>query len=178
MTVSRLSEQKGLDLLLRAFARVRAVVPDVRLVIAGEGAARAAMNADVARLGLSDAVVFLGYVAHRELPALYASAHVFVTTSIYEPFGLTTLEAMACGTPVVVSGLGGAREIVRDGEGGFVRLPHDPEAVAAALTEILLHRQDNPELGQQARQRAEAFSWERTANAIDACYREAMGATA
>ena len=76
MAVSRLSEQKGLDLLLRAFARVRAVVPNVWLVVVGEGPARVAVEADVKRLGLSDAVAFLGYVAHRELPALGRSGQL------------------------------------------------------------------------------------------------------
>jgi glycosyltransferase involved in cell wall biosynthesis len=176
IAVSRLSEQKGLDLLLRAFARVRAVVPNACLVVVGEGPARVTVAADVACLGLSEAVALPGYIAHRELPALYASAHAFVTTSVYEPFGLTTLEAMACGTPVIVSGLGGAPEIVRDGKDGFVCWPHDSGAVAAALTEILLTGEADAELGRRARRRAEAFGWERTADAVEACYREALGA--
>ena len=172
LAVSRLSEQKGLDLLLRVLSAVRARVPSVRLEIAGQGAAREALEADVTRLGLEAAVTLHGYVAHHDLPALYRRAHVFVSTSIYEPFGLTTLEAMACGTPVVVSGLGGTSEFVRDGEEGFVRWPHEPGAFADAVVAILEEPGRGDAMGERARARALALDWTRTTEELERTYRE------
>jgi glycosyltransferase involved in cell wall biosynthesis len=173
LVVSRLTEQKGLDLLLRIVAAVRARVPSVRLEIAGQGSAREALEADVARLGLENAVTLHGYVAHHDLPALYRRASVFVSTSIYEPFGLTTLEAMACGVPVVVSGLGGTSEFVRDDEEGFVRWPHEPAAFADAVVTLLLEPDRAARMGEQARARAVALDWARTTEQLERTYREA-----
>lgn len=174
LSVSRLAEQKGLDLLLSAFALLRKRLPDVRLDIVGEGPERGALEQEASRLGVADAVRFLGYVAHHDLPAYYRRSHVFVSASIYEPFGLTTLEAMACGTPVVVSGLGGAPEIVRDGNEGFVRWPHSRESFADAIANAL---RECEALGERARARALELDWSRSVERVSACYREALEGT-
>lgn len=173
LSVSRLAEQKGLDLLLATFAAVRAARPDARLEIVGDGPARPALEAELTRRGLTEATTLHGYVRHGALPALYRRAHVFVSASIYEPFGLTTLEAMACGTPVVASSLGGAPEFVRDGEDGFVRPPHE-RGLAEATLRVL--GGDLEAMGRSARARAEALSWDRVTEAIEREYDRARGA--
>ncbi len=172
LAVSRLAEQKGLDHLLEIIAAVRTRVPDVRLEVAGQGPEREAFEAEVARLGLKDAVTVHGYVAHNELPVLYRRAHVFVSTSIYEPFGLTTLEAMACGTPVVVSHLGGAPEFVRDGQDGFVCWPHAVGGFAEAVGILLTDMERHALCARHARARAMAFDWKFTVEHLAQCYHE------
>ena len=165
LSVSRLSEQKGLGYLLEAFASVREARPAAQLVIAGEGPARAGLEAEIARRGLADSVTLRGYVPHAELPALYRSAHVFVSASVYEPFGLTTLEAMACGTAVVASSLGGASEFVEDGVDGWLVAPH------AGLAEAMGQALDAPErFAAPARKKALTLSWDRIVTALDAFY--------
>ena len=170
LSVSRLSAQKGLTHLLAAFERVRAVIPDARLEIAGDGPERARLE----RLA-GEGVRFLGHVPHAELPALYGRAAVFVSASLHEPFGLTTLEAMACGTPVVVSPLGGTAELVDEGESGLVRPPHDPAALAGAIAELLGDPARRDAMGRAAAARAHDLDWAKTVDALEACYAEALG---
>jgi glycosyltransferase involved in cell wall biosynthesis len=106
---------------------------------------------------------------------LYSHAAVFVCPSVYEPFGLINLEAMACETPVVASAVGGILEVVEDGKTGLLVPPGKPEALAEALTRIL----DNPELarrmGRAGRARVEArFSWASVAERTEQVYAEAI----
>ena len=173
LSVSRLSEQKGLDVLLAAFARVREAMPRARLEIAGDGPGRAALEAEIDRRGLRDAVTLHGYVRHAALRDLYRRAHAFVSASVYEPFGLTTLEAMACGTPAVASSLGGAPEFVRDGVDGFVCPPHGGELAAAAIRVLT---GDVEAMGRAARARAETCSWDRVGGEVAREYALARGA--
>lgn len=172
LSVSRLSDQKGLEYQVELLKRLRARKLDARLRIAGDGPERSRIESRARSLGVEDHVELLGYVPHADLPALYASASVFVSTSVYEPFGLTTLEAMAAGTPVVVSGLGGASDFVRDGVDGFVRHPQALAAFAQAVASVLEDAALRRRLGESARQRAEQFSWNRVASANRAVYAE------
>lgn len=174
LSVSRLTEQKGIELLVDAFAEVRARAPGARLDIAGEGPSRAAIEARVGALALEGSVRLLGHVPHAELPALYRRAWAFVSASVYEPFGLTTLEALACGTPAIVSPLGGGPEIVRDGREGLVRWPHDRGALAGAMIELLSSAERRAAMGRAARERALELSWPACAARVEACYREAV----
>lgn len=169
LSVSRLSAQKGLDHLLDAFALVRERVDDATLEIVGDGPERERLQR---RAG--PGVRLLGHVAHRELPARYARAHVFASASLHEPFGLTTLEAMACGTPVVVSPLGGTAEFVNDATSGLVRPPHAPARLADGLASILEDPARRDRMGAAAREAALALGWDRTVASLDAVYAEAV----
>jgi len=126
LTVRRLSKRMGHDELLRAFQRVSESDPEVRLVVVGDGPRRSHLEALADRLGLTEHVDFLGYVPDNELPAIYATADVFVLpTQQLEGFGLATLEALASGTPVVGTPVGATTELLsplRDD------LPADPLA--------------------------------------------------
>ena len=159
--LGRLKKYKGVDLVIRAFARVadrRAV-----LEIAGEGDYRPSLEALVASLDLTPRVRFLGFVREAEKLALLRRAWATAFASPKEGWGLTNIEASACGTPVVASNSPGIRESVRDGETGFL-VPHgDTEAMAAALQRLC----DAPDLvarlGERGRRFAETFTWDRAA---------------
>ncbi|MBK8997760.1 MAG: glycosyltransferase family 4 protein [Myxococcales bacterium] len=175
LAVSRLSDQKGLDYLLEVLRRVRVSRPDAVLRIAGDGPERERIARRAELMGLSRHVELLGYVAHAELPALYAAASVFLSTSVYEPFGLTTLEAMASGCPVVVSALGGAGDFVRDGVDGFVRYPQHLGAFSDAVLSVISEPVVRRRMADSARSRAEQLAWAKVTDATVAVYSELVG---
>jgi glycosyltransferase involved in cell wall biosynthesis len=111
---------------------------------------------------------FVGYVPEADLAAMYSAASVFAFPSLYEGFGLPPLEAMACGTPVVVSKSSSLPEVV--GDAGVQVDPHDPEALAGALEQLLLDDTLASELSRQGAERAATFSWESAARKMLAVY--------
>ncbi|MGH7504154.1 MAG: glycosyltransferase family 4 protein, partial [Longimicrobiales bacterium] len=134
----RLVAKKGLDLLLRAVARVAEDVPAVALVIAGDGPDRAAVEATVRALALESRVTMLGHVAHAELENALAPAWVQAVPSIWEePFGLVAAEAMMRGTAVIASDTGGLTETVRHERTGLLVPSGDDAALANALGRLL-----------------------------------------
>ncbi len=131
-----LIERKGVDVLVDAFARLRAEGTCDRLVIAGAGPQRDPLGERASVLGVSQAVEFEGPVEAGRLAHLMAAVDVFVLPSRAEPLGVVLLEAMACGTPVVASRVGGIPEIVGDRCGVLVE-PDDAEALAAGIATVL-----------------------------------------
>jgi glycosyltransferase involved in cell wall biosynthesis len=171
--VGTLEPRKNVPTLLHAFDQLRHDFP-VRLVLAG---ARGWLSEDVFRtlhdLALTDGVDFLGPVPPEELRPLYCGAEVLVLPSLYEGFGLPPLEAMACGTPVVVSSAGALPEVV--GDAGVVVNPEDPDELAEALGWVLGNPAFQAELARRGLRRAAEFSWERAARETLAIY-ERVGA--
>jgi len=160
--LGRLKKYKGVDLVIRAFSRVRH--PDARLEIAGTGDFRAELERLVSSLALDERVRFLGFISEAQKIDLLRRAWSLVFASPKEGWGITNLEAAACGTPVVASDSPGLRESVRDGETGFL-VPHgDVAAMAACLQRFA----DSPDLvrdlGANGRRFAETFTWERAAD--------------
>ena len=134
-TLSRLHRNKGLDVMLRAFARLRAGGGAARLSIAGDGPEMGALKALAAALGLDEAVEFPGWVSP---PADYLSTlDLFVVPSRVEPFGLVVAESMAAGVPVIASRIDGPREILGDGALGRLVPPEDDAALAEAILAAL-----------------------------------------
>jgi D-inositol-3-phosphate glycosyltransferase len=180
--VGRLERLKGVDVAIRALALLRdRQHDDVRLLIVGEDARESGVGdqeqgekdrlKDLAsELGIRDHVDFLGSVAHHELPFFYSAADVCVMPSYSESFGLVGLEAQACGTPVVGSGVAGLRSVVRDEVSGYLVDGHDAAAYAERIGRLL----DNPELAQQMGRRgrllAQRFSWNRTADSLQSLF--------
>jgi type III pantothenate kinase len=164
LAVGRMVERKGFDTVVRALAEV----PRATLVVVGgppaEGLAR---DAEARRLmeiardsGVADRVHLVGGLAHDRLPALYRSARVVVSTPWYEPFGITPVEAAACGRPFVGSAVGGLLDTVQHRRSGLLVPPRDPSALAAALRELLDNPQWAASLGDLAARRAHAtYSW-------------------
>lgn len=138
--VGRVAFEKNIDFLIAAVDQARRKLPDLLLLIAGEGPARAALAAEVAARGLQDAVRFLDYLDRAtELPDCYAAADLFVFASRTETQGLVLLEALAAGTPVLALAEMGTTEIMAPGE-GTVTSPGDPQAFATLMAELLTDR--------------------------------------
>ncbi|MEX2325056.1 MAG: glycosyltransferase family 4 protein [Nitriliruptoraceae bacterium] len=159
----RLEFEKGVHTLLHALQQVQHAAGPTRLVVAGVGSYSPQLRRQVDELGLQADVEFAGFVEDHELKLLYAAADVVVAPSIYEPFGLVAVEAMASGTPVVVGDTGGLREIVADGS-GLMFLPGDADELAAVLIRVLTDRQLAQMLVDQGRTTVtERFNWGRVA---------------
>ena len=156
LAAGKLKRQKGLDVLLDAFARLRARRP-ARLVVLGEGELRRALSRQVRKLGVEDDVAFPGFV---ENPFRYmAAASVFVLSSRWEGLPGVLIQALACGCPVVSTDCpSGPREILADGRYGELAPVDDPEALAAAIDRTL----DRPRNSEALVQRADEYSIERS----------------
>jgi len=164
--IGRLVAWKGFDHLIEAQSRVRREAPNVRLVIAGDGDLRSALEERADRLGLHDCVTFVGAVDRNEVPAYFAAADLVAVPSIrheagfVEGLGYVALEALASGTPIVASNVGGLPEVVRHGETGVLVEDGSPESLASAILTLSRDANLRDRLGRNARTRAlEAPSW-------------------
>lgn len=164
LAVARLVPQKGIDVLVRAAAQL-----DATVLVAGDGPERAALEAEAA-----GRVQFLG--RRTDVPALLASAGVFVLPSRYEGTSLALLEAMGAGKAVVATAIGGNDELVRDGIDGLLVPPDDADALAAALGRLLDDPQLRARLGAAAAARVAAeFSAAGATERVVSVYREILG---
>lgn len=160
--LGRLKRYKAVDLVLRGFAQ--AAIPGARLEVAGAGDFRPALERLAASLDLGDRVTFLGRISEDDKLRLLRRAWALVFTSPKEGWGITNLEAAACGTAVIASNSPGIRESVRDGETGYL-VPHgDVAALASHMRRVALDRSLAERLGAQARSFATGFTWERAAS--------------
>lgn len=158
--LGRLQRYKRVDLVLQAVARLRDQGVEVRLLVGGKGEHRAALEELRDRLGLADRVEFLGFVPEDRKRELLRRSWVHVLTSPKEGWGISVLEAAACGTPSVASDSPGLRDSVRDGETGLL-VPHgDVAALAGALARLVEERPIREAMGQRARSWAEEHGWD------------------
>jgi glycosyltransferase involved in cell wall biosynthesis len=169
LAVARLTPWKGIDGLIRALAQVQVAVPDVRLIVIGDGPERKALEAQAASLG--ETVTFLGAQPPERVHSHMRAATVFVLFSTYEGLPHTVIEAMQAGAPVVVSNAGGNTEVVTHGKTGWVVPKRDERALATAIIEAL----HNPVLANSYAQAAltslHRFSWPRLVNEYDTALR-------
>jgi D-inositol-3-phosphate glycosyltransferase len=180
--VSRLVERKGIADVIAALVDV----PDTELVVAG-GPAAAELASDsearrlqalAERIGVAARVEFRGRVDQASVPALLRSADVVACVPWYEPFGIVPLEAMACGVPVVASGVGGLLDTVVDGVAGVHVPPRDATRLADVLRELLADGQRRARLGAAGAARAHVdYGWERVAAATLDAYRTVLSRT-
>ncbi|MGV9251477.1 glycosyltransferase [Streptomyces sp. NPDC003697] len=179
LACGRLVPRKGYDQAVRALARI----PDTELVVAGgpppdrlhtEPEARRLLEL-AERKGVGDRVRLLGAVDPRRMPALMRSADLVLCTPSYEPFGIVPLEAMACGVPVVATGVGGHRDTVVDGHTGRLVPAGDPPAIAAAVRDLLGSDRTRRHYGAAGRERVLArFTWRHVAGGVEAVYRRVV----
>lgn len=167
--VGRLAPEKGLPVLLAAFALLKERLPRVSLVLAGDGPLRA----DLERRAPAG-VRFAGYVQGVELARLYASADVFAFPSTTETYGNVLLEALASGLPVVAPLAGGLKENLKPGENGLAALPDNPADTAHCLMEILTRPELAARLARAARSHALGRSWERALAVVPAGYQAVL----
>ena len=163
-TVAILRPQKRLDVLLEAFVRVLATVPEARLVIVGDGEERDDLQSRTTALGIQDSVRFTG--VRQDVATVWRSADVAALSSDYEGTPLSVLEAMAAGVPLVATEVGGMRDIAGDDgrRHGVVLVPRrDPDALGSALVGLLTDPTLRRQLGEAARARAGDFTGERHA---------------
>jgi len=183
--VGRIEPLKGVDTLIRAMAIVRKTCKTFRcphyLVIIGGDPEEdpEEMSAEMSRLqglcqtlGLSEMILFLGKRGQMTLPYYYAAAEVVVMPSRYESFGMVALEAMACGTPVIASRVGGLAHLIQDGETGYFVPSQDPEALAEKLRLVFVDNELRTRLGAQAASYARDFCWESISSQIVEVYEE------
>lgn len=177
--VGRFDPRKGIETLVRAVgcSELRDK-EDLRLIIGGgsrpgesDGIERDRIEGIVRELGLSEITTFPGRLDRDTLPIYYAAADVTVVPSHYEPFGLVTIEAMACGTPVVGSDVGGLQFTIVPEETGLLCPPKDEVAFARAIDRILSHPERSKQMGKAARKRVETmFSWDGVALQLSQLY--------
>lgn len=183
--VGRIEPLKGIDVLIEAMALLLKDKDELSdeiclCIIGGDPDADAdTLNREMSRLqrmretlGIADVVTFLGKRAQDTLPYHYSAAEVCVVPSHYESFGMVALEAMACGTPVIASKVGGLTFTVRDGRTGFLVPSDDPRALADQLSLLLTDGNLRRTMGQQAVQLSERYSWSIVAGQVVAAYRD------
>lgn len=171
LQLGRLVPRKGIDNVIRGLARLRdGHRIDARLLVVGGDSDRPdpVATPELGRLqrvaeeeGVRDRVTFIGQRGREVLRWYYGAADVFVTTPWYEPFGITPLEAMACGTPVIGADVGGLRYSVVHGQTGYLVPPRDPDALAARLADVYRHPEITRHMGREAIRRVnEHFTWQ------------------
>jgi glycogen synthase len=171
LLVGRLVYEKGFHLALDALAPVIRELGDVRFVVAGTGTAEEELRRQARRLGLSRKGVFLGWVGDDMLHSLYRVAQVCIVPSIYEPFGIVALEAMASGCLCIVADTGGLREVVpADGTVGLRFPSRDPEALRELLLRVLADDGTRAQLVAEAREHVLRFDWGEVARQTLALY--------
>lgn len=163
---------KGLIYLIEAYAKLLTDHPDLKLKVVGtlrKGLTQKRLQA----LGILDRVEFVSGLTDQEIVELYAKSTLAITPSVYEGFGFPVGEAMSCGTPVVSTTGGSLPEVV--GDAGVLVPPKDPDALAAAIHELLGQPERRAQLGAMARKRiVTQFNWARTANQVTDIYRRAI----
>ncbi|MDQ0141900.1 glycosyltransferase family 4 protein [Cupriavidus necator] len=181
LQLGRLVPRKGIDNVIRALGCLRRDTGlDATLYVVGGNAEQPSVQAtpEIGRLqevasaeGVADRVLFAGRRGRDTLRLFYSAADVFVTTPWYEPFGITPVEAMACGAPVIGADVGGIRSTVVDGHTGFLVPPKAPAALAARLAQLAADPALARRLGEAGRRRAQAhFTWAGVARQMEAVY--------
>jgi len=183
--VGRIERLKGVDTLIHAMCclQLKDTSRPVHLAIIGgdPSASREEMTVEMKRLqalcdelAMGQTVVFLGKRDQDKLPYFYSAAEVLVMPSHYESFGMVALEAMACGTPVVASEVGGLAYLVRDGETGFTIPAEEPDTLCEKLTWLLNDGELHARMSRQAAEYAKDYAWEKIAKQIVGVYDELL----
>lgn len=173
-TVKSLAHVYGVDVLVRAFARVRAARPTLplKLLLVGDGPQAPALRRLVAELGIADVTHFAGRAEHDRVVEWHNRISIFVCVSRRESFGVAVVEASACERPVVVSSAGGLPEVVEDGVTGLVVPPEDVARTAAAIEALALDPAARERMGRAGRERvARRYEWNRCVDRMLELYR-------
>lgn len=171
LVVSRLDPRKGIDKAIRAFAELDR--SNAELVIGGTGRLESSLRELAENLGVSDRVRFLGFVPDEELPSLYSSADLFMLPSEYEGFGIVFMEAMACGTPVIGTDVGGISTAINAGETGYLVPKNGVDELAGRMAKVLSDSEQSTQLSDNARSWAVKHDWTTIAARVDDVYHSA-----
>jgi len=172
--VGRLVYEKGVHVLIGAVPRVLARV-NAKFVIVGDGYMKDSLQGQVRSMGLSHKVVFAGFLDEQSLRSLYKCADLCVVPSLYEPFGITALEAMAAQVPVVASDVGGLSEIVEHDKTGVKVYSNNPDSLAWGITRVLLDVGYAKWIQSNAYQKAlEMYSWDKISDRMKTFYQKIL----
>ncbi|HET9186282.1 MAG TPA: glycosyltransferase family 4 protein [Solirubrobacterales bacterium] len=175
LLIGRLVYEKGFQLALEAMPSLIEAVPGTRFLVAGSGTHEAELKRQAEELGLMEHGTFLGWIGDDVLHSLYRIADLTVVPSIYEPFGLVALEAMASGCPCIVADTGGLREVVPHEEAGLRFRAHDPAALAEVAIRVLSDDELGRRLVAEAYEHVLRFDWGDVAEQTAAVYAELVG---
>ena len=172
--VGRLEKRKGLGDLLRAYLNLKERVPDMRLIVVGDGRMRGGYERYIESQKIPD-IEMVGYVSPEELPRYHASADIFVAPNTgKESFGIVLLEAMAAGLPVVATDIPGFSQVVSPGEQGILVRRDDPVSLSSAIYLLAADPALRARLGRAGRQSAAGYSWERVGDQVVDVYQSAL----
>jgi glycogen synthase len=177
LLVGRLVYEKGFQLALEALPGLIERVGNVRFIVAGSGTAEAELRQQAHDLGLDEHGTFLGWIGDDVLHSLYRIADLTVVPSIYEPFGLVALEAMASGCPCLVADTGGLREVVPNEDVGLRFRSRDPDSLATMAERLLTDDALQDRLVAEASEHVLTFDWADVARQVAGVYRETQRAT-
>jgi D-inositol-3-phosphate glycosyltransferase len=184
LQLGRMVPRKGVDNVVKAVGQLRAKGQKVKLVIVGgeSNNTNPDNNPELVRLqniakayDVLDDIHFAGRKGRDQLKYYYSAADIFITTPWYEPFGITPLEAMACGTPVIGANVGGIKYSVIDGETGALVSPESPNELACKVNELLSDKNKLRQLGKNAIERVnQYFTWASVAKRVNTLYEDIM----
>jgi glycosyltransferase involved in cell wall biosynthesis len=168
----QLFPRKGIRVLIEAAARLVTKYPHLKLIIAGDGFERPALEKLTQELKIADRTTFLGWMPNKALPPYYRGCAVSVIPSLEEGFGIPAAEAMGCGVPVVATDAGGLPEVVADGVTGLVVPKGSIDALTVAIDRLLGDPDLRAKMGRAGRERAlERFDWDRSVEKFESTYR-------
>ncbi len=169
---------KGLDYLIRALAIAKEQIPDIKLIVGGDGSLRGEYTKLAFSLGLKERINFVGFVSHEQSIEYYNNCDAFIlpTTSFeQEGFGIVLLEAMACGKPVITTEIPGPAEKIKEYGAGIIVRSKDAQELAGAIKELFSNQNDTLEMGRRARKLVEEqYSWQTIARKIEDLYFKTM----
>lgn len=173
--IGRLVPEKGIWHLVQAFPQVLYKIPDARLVIGGKGPMKNDLDKAALELGINNRILYTGFIKEEARNYLYHRAQVAVFPSLYEPFGIVALEAMATNTPVIVGDVGGLSGIVQDGFNGLKVKPGDIDDLAEAIIKVLADQQMADRLKRNGIQTIETvYNWDIIADSTISVYQQVL----
>ena len=172
--VGRLVREKGVWLIIEAFQDLLKIVPEAKLIVVGKGPEEMYLRDHTRRLGLEQKIFFTGFIEDKLRNLLYQVCNVAVFPSLYEPFGIVALEAMALGKPTIVSDTGGLGEVVKHGSTGLKFAPGDKRALARVLADALLDFDLAQNIAINGKEEAELYSWDKVAQKTEQVYRDVI----
>ena len=171
-SVGRLTEQKGFSDLISATAIARKQIPNLKLILIGDGELRESLEAEAKKLQIEDCVIFTGKV--NNVNDYLKHIDLFISSSLWEGLPTVIMEAMLAGVPVVATSIPGSIDMVKPGVNGWLASPGKPEHLAKVIVEALVHSEHRESYSRAAVETVKEFSLEKIAEKYQALYREIM----
>jgi glycosyltransferase involved in cell wall biosynthesis len=172
--LGRLEKIKGIEVLIKAIPEIKKKIPDIHVYLAGEGSRKNWIIKLIRELNIDNNVTFLGYITGYTKYFYIKNADLFVAPSYYESFGLSILEAMACGKAIVASNVDNVPYLIEDGKEGILIRPSDSQELANGCIQVLLNPNYGKLMGANAKQKAESYTWNDTAKMTYKLYQKIL----